>query len=371
MLKKLIFITLALFTLGNLTSLGRFSGFNIYLFDIGIFAANLLIGMRLWQIRRLNFNFSILVFLIYIAFSFLVTIFNIYFYNFSDQVVVLSYLIRFFNYGWFGFLIYNLIKSKTLLKSDLSQILAYNFYLLLFLNLVQFVFFRDISSLAVYGFDPHQTRLTGTFLDPNFMGIYLVLYFIYSLKNINSRFISYSSFLMILLTESRSAILCLIVALLFISIKNLKYLIYLALVLIFTLSSSFIDRVELSSAANDSSQLRVVSWRNAFQLSDFSPYFGIGFNNYRIQLVFQNLISPEDYYSNSSNASDSSLLSVYAMGGLIGLILFLIFMGSFVNKENFIYLLVIFLNSSIINSLFFPSIIVLLFTILNLNLAKD
>lgn len=372
MLRNLIVVALSLFTLANLTSISRVGGYNFYLYDFYLLILNL--AVFVWCLKkgipRINLNLILLV--LFLFWSIVVTVSNVSFYAFNDQFLVLSYLFRFGNYSFFGFLIYSLLKSKILSTYDFQHILRVNFYLLVILNVLQYFIFRDISSLSIYGFDPHQTRLTGTFLDPNYMGIYLILYFIISENFLKSRFISYSSFLMLLLTESRSAFLTFLVALVFLIFKSPKYFIYLALIISFSFGTSFVNRIELSKASNDSSNLRIESWKNAVQLYSFSPEFGVGFNNYRNMTKYFNLSTPEMYYANSSNSSDSSLLSVLAMVGGLGLFLFVSYLFSFGYKvfENLIFLGVILFNSLFINSLFFPSICVLVILILNFNLAN-
>jgi len=361
-----------LFTLGNISSLSRFGGYNLYLYDIYLSFFNIGVFICYVKQKKLIIPLNILVLITFLIFSFLSTLFYIANYPISDQILVLSYLIRFGNYSFFGFLIYILIKSKILLTSDFQNIIKFNFYLLFLLNIAQYFLFRDISSLSIYGFDPHQNRLTGTFLDPNYMGIYLIIYFLFSELTLNSRFVSFLSFIMILLTESRSAFLTLLLALLILLIRSPKYLLYIILLFVFSFGTSFINRIEHSKAANDSSSLRIESWKNAIQLYSLSPDFGIGFNNYRNMSKFFNLTAPKNYYSNSSNSSDSSLLSILVMTGGIGLILFLLYFGTFGYRvyDNLIYLVVIFFNSIFINSLFFPGICVLILLILNYNLAR-
>ncbi len=372
MLRNLIVVALSLFTLANLTSISRVGGYNFYLYDFYLLILNL--AVFVWCLKKgiLRINLNLILLVLFLVWSTVVTLSNVIFYDFNDQFLVLSYLFRFGNYSFFGFLIYSLLKSKILSTYDFQHILRVNFYLLVILNVLQYFIFRDISSLSIYGFDPHQTRLTGTFLDPNYMGIYLILYFIISENFLKSRFISYSSFLMLLLTESRSAFLTFLIAIVFLIFKSPKYFIYLALIISFSFGTSFVNRIELSKASNDSSNLRIESWKNAVQLYSFSPEFGVGFNNYRNMAKYFNLSTPEMYYANSSNSSDSSLLSILVMGGGLGLFLFVSYLFSFGYKvfENLIFLGVILFNSLFINSLFFPSVCVLVILILNFNLAN-
>lgn len=367
MLKKIIFLTLLLFSLGNITSLSRFNGLNMYLFDVGLLLTNVYLLLIIFKKRIFEITWPLIFFKGFAGLALISTIlFNLQIGE-TAWILSLGYLIRFINYGVFGFLIYMLIKSKTLLKSEFLQILYWNFVIVLFLNFIQYFFFRDISFFSMYGFDPHQERLTGTFLDPNFMGMYLILIFLFSELEEDFKYLGIISFIQILLTSSRSAVVCLILALIYLLFKKPKYWLYLIFLILFTYTSSLNQRFELASRSNDSIALRYESWRNAVMIYQNSPYFGIGFNNYKNFLIFENLISPEQYESNSVNSSDSSLLSVLVMTGLVGLFLYFGFLFSFLNNKNLVYLAVILVHSLVINSLFYPSIAVLLFVILNFN----
>jgi len=162
----------------------------------------------------------------------------------------------------------------------------------------------------------------------------------------------------------------LIIFLYFINTK--KALLLTFLIVLFFGYSSLPQRFEQTSTANDSLALRYESWNSALQIYQASPYFGIGIGNYKNYLIGLNLIKPENYNQNSNNYSDSSLLSVLVFGGILGLILYLIFLLSYArNFKNLVFLILVLVNSLIINSLFFPGLAVLIFLTLNLGMLEN
>ena len=60
MLNAAITTTLAFFVLGNLTSLARFSGLNIYFYDIFLVITNLYLGFLVVKSKKFEINSSFL-----------------------------------------------------------------------------------------------------------------------------------------------------------------------------------------------------------------------------------------------------------------------------------------------------------------------
>lgn len=373
MLDKIVLITLFAFSLGSLGQVFRISGANLYLFDIVILGANLYLFLFFLKKKKFYLNSPLILFVFFSIFSLIVTIFQTQNYLLNERLVVLSFWVRFNLYFIFSYFIYNLLVFKYLNWVEINQILIRNFYFLLMLNLIQYFLIRDISFMETYGFDPHTSRLTGFFLDPNFMGFYLVIYIFLNEFYLKSKFISFLSIWTLVLTDSRSALLSLFLFLILYAFKNLKKsILFIFFLGILFVSSNLLSRFEHLSVSNDSSALRIESWKNALYIYQNSPYFGVGFNNYRNYLIAHNLVTPANYFSNSSSYSDSSLLSVLVFTGLFGLLIYLSFLLSFVkNYTNFVLIALILFNSLIINSLFFPSLAVLIFITLNLGLLKD
>jgi len=369
MLDSLVLVTLSAFTLGSLGQVFRISGVNLYLFDIVVLGANLYLLLFLLKKKKFYINSHLIFFLFFSLFSLLVTTFQIYDFIVTDQLYVLSFWIRFNCYFIFSYFVFLLIKYNLVLVSSLKKILTQNFYFLTLLNIIQYFFLRDISFMEQYGFDPHTQRLAGFFLDPNFMGFYLVLYLYLNEYFLKNKYLSYISVLMIFLTESRTALILLLIFLVTYLYRNFKKSLILAFISVFIFSlSSISTRIEHLSAPNDSSALRIDSWKNAYAIYEHSPYFGIGFNNYRNYLIYLNITSPENYYLNSSNYSDSSILTILTFGGIFGFFLFLVYLFSYSKSyQNLVFIIIILVGSFIVNGLFFPPLAMLIFLILNLN----
>ena len=138
MLRNLIVLALSLFTLANLTSISRVGGYNFYLYDFYLLILNL--SVFVWCLKKgiLRINLNLILLVLFLVWSTVVTVSNVSFYAFNDQFLVLSYLFRFGNYSFFGFLIYSLLKSKILSIYDFQHILRVNFYLLVILNVLQY-----------------------------------------------------------------------------------------------------------------------------------------------------------------------------------------------------------------------------------------
>jgi len=370
MLNKTIFFTIAAFSLGSLGQLFRVSGVNLYLFDIAVLGANLVLLLFLLKKKKFYINSPLIFFLFFSVFTLVVTLFQTSNFLPQERLYVLSFWLRFNLYFGFGYLVFTLIKFGFLTSSNFKKILAFNFYLVTLLNIIQYMGLRDLSFMEMYGFDPHTQRLAGFFLDPNFMGFYLVLYLWINEFYLKNRYLSYISILLLFLTDSRSAFLTLALFLILYLVKNYKkalLLSFFAFLLFF--SSNLVYRFNHLSSANDSASLRITSWSNALQIYYQASYFGIGFNNYRNYLIAFNIVAPENYYLNSSNYSDSSLLSVLVFGGVVGLILLVaVYLSYLKNYAKFTLLALIFFNSLIINSLFFPPLAVLIFLALNLEI---
>ena len=372
MLDKIFFFVLASFTIGSLGQIFRVGGFNLYLYDLVMLGANLYFFLFFLKKKKFYINSPLILFSFFSAFSLTVTLFSLQGYGFSESLMVLSFWLRFNLIFILSFFIFNLLKFNFLSLESFKNNLIYNFYLLTFLNLIQYLFLKDISFMNIYGFDPHTTRLTGFFLDPNFMGFYLISYLFSNEFFLKNKYLSYISIVSLFLTNSRSALLTLLIFLIFYIFKNFKKSLILFCISIFLfLITDMTSRLGHLSASNDSSSLRITSWENAISIYNSSSFWGIGFSNYRNYLIGLNLVGPEFYYTNSSNYSDSSLLSVLAFSGIFGTFIFLCFLLSYTkNYLNMVLLTLVFFNSFIINSLFYPVTAFLIFMFLNFNLYR-
>lgn len=316
--------------------------------------------------------------------------------NFSGVL----YLLRFIVYSGIIYVVFYLAKSKILGFNELSNLIKFVSLIIAGLGFIQLIFFPDLEFLSFYGYDPHKYRLFSTFLDPNFAGTFISFGLILSLGTIlHTKFESFENFLRLrkteivvftilftalILTFSRSAYLMFFSAafILFMFKKRLLLIpLFLIPLILYLIFPPFSQRIEGLITLDKSASERIYSWEKGIALYRLNPVIGVGFNNVRDVSQKQNLIKT---YSadggNSGSGIDSSLLFVLATTGIAGLIALGGFLGKTlfkmlgdIQKNKRVLLVTLFsilagliLNSFFINSLFFPSIMVVWFSLLGL-----
>ena len=374
----LILINLLLFSSGQIATITRNGGLNIYLFDIFLIISNFVIFGYLMKRGKFKINFPLLSFILFILFSLFVTIFQIYYFDFLSQFLILSYLVRFSSYFFFGYFIYLLVLNKLITKDTLKRILTINFWFLTSLNALQLIFLNNLSELATFGWDPHINRLTGSFLDPNFMAFYLCLYFILNKYFLQNKYIEYLTIISIFLTVSRNGILTFLIVLILSTKLTIKKFVYFFIILILLLMfvPQISNRFTQFSDSNDSSYQRLISWNEGLKVANFSNFWGVGFNNYRNSAQFYKINSGQELIKNSANSVDSSLLFILITTGVFGLVIFVIHLFSFTfqNKliwQNIVLLVGLLFNSLFINSMFYPQTCLLLYLSLFIGLLEE
>jgi O-antigen ligase len=310
------------------------------------------------------------------------------------------YLLRFIMYSGIFYVVFHLAKSKILGFGELSDIFKFVSLLIAGLGFLQLIFFPDLEVLSVYGYDPHKFRLFSTFLDPNFAGTFISFGLILSLGTmLHTKFELFGNFLKLrkpeivvfitlftalILTFSRSAYLMFFSAafILFAFKKKLLLIpLFLVPLILYLIFPPFSQRIEGLINLDRSASERIYSWDKGLALFRLNPVVGIGFNNIRDVSQKNNLIKTFSVDGgNSGSGIDSSLLFVLATTGIAGLIA----LGGFLGKTLFkmlgdiqknkktlpITLIAVFagliLNSLFINSLFFPAVMVIWFSLLGL-----
>lgn len=300
------------------------------------------------------------------------------------------YLIRFILYSNIYLISFNLIKSKVMDIEGLIKAQVDTATLFCLLGFAQLIIFPDFDFLLDYGYDPHKGRLTSTFLDPNFAGLYMTfnlgLSFWYYLKskNITYGIISGLLFLGVILTYSRSAYLMLgslIIGLVVLNIKKLgwKYLSLVTIsciILLFSLINifpRFKDRIEGGFRVDDSAIERLESWRDGWQIFAGHPILGVGFNNLRIAQQEHDLVKTYSVDGGRSGAGvDSSLLVILSTTGIVGIIVYLRFWyklmifksTNYYKPLSLVLVLALLLGSQFVNGLLFTPIMVYYFSLL-------
>lgn len=308
----------------------------------------------------------------------------------SQFVVSGLYILRFLFFGMIFFMVRDIPES---LKKNIKLLLFIGGSLLLLSGYVQYFFYPSLRNLIYFGWDEHFYRMFGTFFDPNFFGLFLVLFFIFLLAEIFAIKPSvkkmWFSFLFLLasatcigifLTYSRTALVALIVGV-FVLLwrkKLWKYTVaflFLTLIvgtLFFVFSTQTKDVNSIFRSA--STEARIGSARNALRIFIDHPIIGVGFNAYRYaQYRYHFMPGNPIQEDHGASGADSSLLLVLATSGIVGFIIFCIFLlGHFQvlkkqkNRLGLATFLAFFVGSFFVNGLFYPLLLVWVWVILGL-----
>lgn len=297
-----------------------------------------------------------------------------------------AYLLRLVTYSSISLVTYNLIEDKKITLEELYKLLRIVGIFFIFLGFLQLVFFPNFEFLTIFGFDPHQERLTSTFLDPNFAGVFLVfilsanLFHFFKFRNLINLCLIILTLIALILTYSRTAYLMAAIFLLglgspiFIGINLKKKIVVTILACTILISSlflfpRFLTRIEGGVLVDKSASERLISWQDSLKIIKNNPLIGIGFNNYRLALERYNLIRTFSSDGGHSGAgSDSSFLLILSTTGVVGFLIYLIFwikLLKVLKKDilNLFFLFISFLISTqFINGLFFSSLMVWYFT---------
>jgi len=356
-LKVILTLTFLSFTFANFGSVIRSSGFNIFIFDIFSLISCILMTIYLVKRKKFIINLQFLLGNFFGFFCLFILFFSFSYFNFEENLKSFFYLIRFFLYFYNSYLIYILYKEKEIQLTFVKNLIFVNFLFLILLIIIQIIWFHDLSEVTEYGYDPHFGRVVGSFLDPNFLGFYLILYLWITTFIFPNKIVSLTSIFILLATQSRSALLTLFLffGLWFLFKRNAESLIYALLTLAFVLLTPMLQKIEHFSRPNDSANLRLQSFENGLLISQFTDYMGIGFNNYKSYQKSLGLLEESRLNTNVSNFNDSSFISIYVFSGVFGVLIFMVFLISFIqNVSGFILLLIIIFNSNMNNSLFYP-----------------
>lgn len=400
-IKVLLISTLFSLVTGQLLRFPFFLNYGaINVTDILVFVVDFVFLIYTLSIRKsLKLSKSVIIPLL--SFTFLAVASNILSLSLFSQVQVVSsslFLLRFLGYFLISQVILNIVtKNKVERWQNLIEFIGVIFIALGFLQLI---FFPDLSSLTVYGWDPHQRRIVSTILDPNFAGFIFTIIFALasSLFLFNDKkselfprkvhfLIALSAIVAVVLTFSRSSYLALMVVILTIGfLKSPKMLICSILFLALTLGliPQARSRIFGALSIDDTSQARIISWKNALTITSHNPIFGVGFNNYRFaQAKYQLFAYPGQIEIHSASGVDSSFLLVAATTGISGLFMFLLLIfsvlktiisklkGRSINLAMLSIFLALLVHSQFVNSFFFPQISVLFWIIFGLSQIDD
>ncbi len=291
----------------------------------------------------------------------------------KEYSVSIFYTLRFSSYILLGWLIYSQVLSS--LKRDINKILIFSGAGLAVLGLWQFIFLPDLKFLTPFGWDPHFYRTASSFLDPNFLGAFLVLILLLILQNtllLKSKvkiLLFTVVYLALMTTFSRSSYgMFLISFFSFSFFKKSFKLVILTIILFATLLFSFkiyirsVNKVTPLDRSQTASY-RLSTWQQGLEIFKKNPILGVGFNTYSFALKQYKLADQQFLSGRGSTGNDSSLLSVAATTGILGIITYLFFLLTlfFSWKKNIPLksaILGLIVHSFFVNSLFYPFILV-------------
>ena len=212
--------------------------------------------------------------------------------------------------------------------------------------LLGFIQFFAIPQLSVFGsgWDPHQLRIVSTWMDPNFLGAFLVIglaltvsYYFDSRRSRSLILLAVFTSLAIILTRSRSTYIALCAALLVIS-PLLTYRFFsritrprLVLFGCLVAMSVFVGTLGLVALGDralgvitydPTVQLRQESLAQVWRLAQNYRLIGVGYNAYQYAALQAGLIG--DFNIHSRAGADNSWLTLWVTTGWPGVLLFVI-----------------------------------------------
>lgn len=304
----------------------------------------------------------------------------------TELLVSFSFVLRWAAYLSLFYILADLFwKKPGLKKVYLNGVVIFGVVLSL-LGFVQLAVFPDLLFLERFGWDPHSYRLVSTFLDPNLLGGLLIIVLSLAVSKLwfaqdrRERFwlgLAVVILLMaILLTFSRSAWLALGVGFLVFAWLQARWLILVGLVLgILMLTFPRVQERALGALRLDpSAQLRLESWQNGLEIFEANPVIGVGAGT--LGFTRTRYTKDQDHLGRAASGLDSSLLTVGATTGVLGLIAYLVLWGhvlllswqrfkSSVRFERVVALgtlvgfMAILVHSFFVNSLFYPPVMAL------------
>ena len=369
----LLFLYLVLFPFGQLVrlplKLGGIPEVNFYLTDIVV---GLLGGIGVIRaVREKKLPLLAKPMLVFLGITALSLVVNIPFFPGKEILVGGLYWLRLAAY--FGFyLLVNLSNWSD--WSNLSNLLLVCGGAVAVFGLVQYFFWPDLTSLKYLGWDPHYYRLAGTFLDPNFTGIILVLFLILLISKFKPSFIHYSLFIILYLalalTYSRASWLAFLGGVgswfcLRWGKKGIRAIIFIIFIMIIT--AIILPRgpggegVKLERTASMESRVR--SWQQALIIVKDHPLLGVGFNTYRYVQKKYGFLGEGWQTSHAGGGADNSFLFILATSGGLGLLGLLGLLGKILlvsfRKSPLIFasVVAVLIHSLFNNTLFYPWVI--------------
>ena len=394
LLKILLVLLLFTFPMGELIRINL--GNNIYIKPLDFFSSLILLATTVLYVKEKGYRRNLhWYYFLFPIIGFISLLINSFWLKQTELFVSFLYLLRWVSYLSIFFAI---IQLDSQFIKKLKGFLIADGIVVLIIGYLQFFFYPALQNMFYQGWDNHLYRLFGSFLDPNFVGAFFVLYilfvcnFIFSInKKYKAKFILLclliiSTFIAIFLTFSRSALLMLITSglIFFILLQKKKYIFYLlfAIGIFILLASPFFYLENINLFRLHSTLQRVGDLEKGITIFKDHPLIGVGFNSYRYAQIayrFESSVPPNPTLSASGNTN--SYLFILATTGVIGFaaycyLWFRLFKRANLRKNIYSVIFLssasgLFINSIFNNSLFYPEIMVWMWLITGLFFEKS
>lgn len=347
-----------------------YSGNRIILQSIDVFM--LIFGaLYIWS-KGINKNLILSRALIILIFSFVLSTGSFYF---RELIVGLFYLIRLVAYYFYYRFITQYLNEKKFVQK-IFHYLSLVSLLIAVIGLFQYVYYPDLTRMGMSGWDGHLYRLVGSFFDPGYTGMILVLgfivtYFQYT-KNKKKIYLLNLHILLtsLLLTYSRASYLAYVVSIMGLMVLSFRKNLVVFL-LLFLIAIPLLPRpagVGVKLERTDTIVYRENNYIETLNIWKENPIFGVGYNNLCAYRTKNNMLSSVG--ANSCSGADSSLLFVLATTGFVGFIVLFQTAWNFLktNLSNTVLVVSLFavvVHSMFSNTLFYPWVVIWLLTTAN------
>lgn len=346
----------------------NYQNINIYLIDLTAGGMLIVWILNIRKLIKLIKNDKLSrYFLLFVVIGFFSLIFSPLQLSQLEKAVSFFYLLRFFSYYIVYITIIYLIKAKRLLPKNLILYLGLTGLILAVVGWLQYLFYPDLKNLDYLGWDPHYKRIFGSFFDPNYLGLILVLGLIALFFTESTYFIWFCRtivFITMAFTYSRSSFLSLFIAVLAYSVIRRKYLILILISAVFILTMFILPRPKGEGVKLErtfSLVSRIENWKQGYFIFIKHPILGVGFNTLRYAKKQYGFAATSQDESHSGAGFDNSFIVVLAATGIVGLIAYILFLAKCLERAGLlvqISLAAIIAHSFFLNSLFFPWVMV-------------
>ncbi len=380
--------------------------------EMGTLISDIAIGVLagIWILKKLakkeNFLKSDLrqSFLVFSLIAFCSLLQSLFYLTLPEVISSSLYLIRFIEYTLLIFIVQDVVKTEKSKKQIISFAIV-SALLIAIAGFIQLLIYPNLGNLEELGWDPHMNRLVSTWLDPNFIAGFLTLIICMIIGiMLYTKKLSTKIFLICLiaifstalaLTYSRSGYIAAAFGIIVLGLLKSRKVLLISIVIAISVIAFFpraqqrVDELVTSAQSllfstsqnpDATARLRIKNWQETLNLIQKRPLLGSGYNTLRFVKYDEGFVQNTDVHS--ASGSDSSLLTIMATTGIVGLIPFIIFYWQMLklsfqnwqdqNNKNSLFLkgyslglfagiLAILVHALFVNSLLFPQILIFLY----------